>query len=108
MEAEKILREKVAAQACARGYVSGLLDTVFDRLYEAGFFFDPVEKEVSEDFMPWLKVEAGKRAAAEGVARAVVAEIAAAALKANLQARDRFFLGGGLRPRGGLCLSRVM
>lgn len=55
IEREKAMREKVAAQTFARGYTAGLLGNVFDRLYDSGFFFDPVQREIEDDFMPWFE-----------------------------------------------------
>ena len=34
VEREKAMREKVAAQTFARGYLNGLMGNVFDRLYD--------------------------------------------------------------------------
>ena len=52
--AERRLREKIAAQTFARSYVSGLVTGVFDRLTDQGFFFDPLAREVEDQFLPWL------------------------------------------------------
>jgi hypothetical protein len=49
------VREKVAAATFARGYLTGLVGNVFDSLFEQGYFYDPVEKEVAELFMPTLQ-----------------------------------------------------
>jgi len=59
LEREKQVREKVAAQTFARGYLTGLVGNVFDSLFEQGFFYDPVEKEVAELFMPGLQQNVG-------------------------------------------------
>ena len=40
---------------------SGLVGDVFDALHEQGFFYDPVEKEVTDEFMPWLDAEMDKK-----------------------------------------------
>ena len=49
IERQKAMREKVAAQTFARGYMSGLMGNVFDRLYDSGLFFDPVQREIETD-----------------------------------------------------------
>mmetsp|Transcript_39112 Transcript_39112/g.54319 ORF Transcript_39112/g.54319 Transcript_39112/m.54319 type:complete len:456 (-) Transcript_39112:213-1580(-) len=72
LEREKQVREKVAAQTFARGYLTGLVGNVFDKLFEQGYFYDPVEKEVEESFMPWLQKEVGTCIQKETAARAVV------------------------------------
>mmetsp|Transcript_36523 Transcript_36523/g.46880 ORF Transcript_36523/g.46880 Transcript_36523/m.46880 type:complete len:395 (-) Transcript_36523:364-1548(-) len=48
------LQEKVAARHFTRSYLHNLHDSVFDGLEETGHFYDPVQKEVSEDFIPWV------------------------------------------------------
>jgi len=52
--ARQLLQEKVAARHFTRSYLSGLNDMVFDGLEESGHFFDPLQKEVAEQFMPWI------------------------------------------------------
>ena len=54
LDREKMVREKVAASVFSRGYLSGIVSGVYDKLYADGFFYDPVEKEVETDFLPWL------------------------------------------------------
>ncbi|CAD7697653.1 unnamed protein product [Ostreobium quekettii] len=61
LERERVVREKVAASTFARGYLNGIVTTVFDRLERKGFFYDPVEREVENVFMPWLKDETLKK-----------------------------------------------
>lgn len=57
-ERERVVRQKVAASTFARGYLSGIVNTVFGRLQQTGYFYDPLLKEVEESFMPWLKEQA--------------------------------------------------
>ena len=78
---EKEVREKVAAQTFARGYLSGLVGGVFEKMYDDGFFFDPVEKEVEEGFLPWLQAKIGQEARKQEVAKAVIVAAAKAALE---------------------------
>lgn len=58
VEREKVVRQKVAASTFARGYLSGIVNTVFDKLQVAGVFYDPVLREVEDSFMPWLREQA--------------------------------------------------
>ncbi|GBG28003.1 Radial spoke head protein 3-like [Hondaea fermentalgiana] len=51
-EAEVV--DKVAARAFASDYLSDLHNNVFDKLMESGEFYDPIIKEVEDDFLPWL------------------------------------------------------
>ncbi|KAL3163290.1 hypothetical protein ABBQ32_009684 [Trebouxia sp. C0010 RCD-2024] len=87
--AETHLREKVAAATFARGYIKGLTGTVYGRLQDSGFFFDPVQREIEQQVMPWLKEETEKVVAQHAVARAVVARVVADAVaKAQAQAAE--------------------
>jgi hypothetical protein len=45
-ERERAVRAKVAACAFARGYLGGIVKTVFQQLQDTGYFYDPVEREV--------------------------------------------------------------
>lgn len=54
LEREQVLKEKVAAAAFAKNYMSGIESSVLDRLAKMSYFYDPVEREVETDFMPWL------------------------------------------------------
>merc|ERR1712091_78983 len=51
---EQVLKDKVAAAAFAKNYMSGIESSVLDRLSKMSYFYDPVEREVEENFMPWL------------------------------------------------------
>jgi len=46
--------EKIAARAFAQSYLADLVPSVFGLLSENGYFYDPVERGVENDFMPWL------------------------------------------------------
>ena len=52
------MRQKVAASTFARGYLTGIIGTVFDQLTASGHFYDPILAEVEGGFMPWLKEQA--------------------------------------------------
>ncbi|GIL50752.1 hypothetical protein Vafri_6901 [Volvox africanus] len=89
VERERVVRQKVAASAFARGYLTGIVNTVFDRLVSSGYIYDPVMREVETGFMPWLKEQAIGYLSRGIVARQVVnrlLEDAAAALAANREA----------------------
>ncbi|KAL7056093.1 hypothetical protein AAHC03_020916 [Spirometra sp. Aus1] len=53
-ERQKELAEKLAARAFSRMYMEPLVPTVFDHLYENGYFYDVVERDVEVNFLPWL------------------------------------------------------
>lgn len=46
-ERERAVRAKVAACSFARGYLGGIVRSVFQQLQDTGYFYDPVEREVS-------------------------------------------------------------
>eukprot|EP00294_Goniomonas_avonlea_P016186 CAMPEP_0114552940 /NCGR_PEP_ID=MMETSP0114-20121206/7389_1 /TAXON_ID=31324 /ORGANISM="Goniomonas sp, Strain m" /LENGTH=332 /DNA_ID=CAMNT_0001737843 /DNA_START=220 /DNA_END=1218 /DNA_ORIENTATION=+ len=54
LEREREVSEKVAARSFARRYVGDVMSTVFDGLADTGFFYDPMVREIEEEFMPWM------------------------------------------------------
>ena len=75
IERERATREKVAAQTFARGYTSGLLGNVFDKLYDSGFFYDPVQREIETDFIPWFEDKVVAECSSAAASRKCVDEI---------------------------------
>ncbi|CAH8545563.1 unnamed protein product [Schistosoma turkestanicum] len=57
VEQEKELATKVTAQAFAKAYLADLQTHTFNNLAEAGYFYDPVERDVEEGFLPWIMEE---------------------------------------------------
>lgn len=58
-EKERVAREhqvteKVAARTFSKGFLAELKSSVVANLSDAGFFYDPLEAEVTNTFMPWL------------------------------------------------------
>lgn len=51
---EKETAEKIAARAFAQGYLADLVPSVFGTLSDNGYFYDPVERDVEQGFLPWL------------------------------------------------------
>ncbi|XP_072019073.1 radial spoke head protein 3 homolog B-like [Amphiura filiformis] len=51
---EKETAEKIAARAFAQSYLADLVPSVFGTLNDNGYFFDPVERDVENGFMPWI------------------------------------------------------
>ncbi|CAI9716840.1 Hypothetical predicted protein [Octopus vulgaris] len=54
MKREKETAEKISAMAFAQSYLRDLVPTVFAILSDNGYFYDPVEKDIEEGFLPWL------------------------------------------------------
>ncbi|KAG6946155.1 hypothetical protein JG688_00016187 [Phytophthora aleatoria] len=62
LAAQAELEEKVAARASAKQYLASLHAQVFDTLVESGHFFDPLAKDVKQNFLPGLLESAAARA----------------------------------------------
>lgn len=88
LERERVVREKVAASTFSRGYLSGIVASVFDRLQAAGHFYDPVLREVEEGFMPWLKAEAEGYLSQGLITRQVVRRLVESATEQLAQNRE--------------------
>lgn len=88
VEREKVVCQKVAASTFARGYLSGIMESVFDKLYDTGFFYDPVEKEVADIFMPWLVEEAATSMNNRAVAAAAVEKVVLQAIVQDAQQKE--------------------
>eukprot|EP00741_Cyanophora_paradoxa_P017386 tig00020964_g16795.t1 len=88
---EKQVREKVAATMYSKNYVRDLVAGVFDGLADAGFFYDPVVKEVEDAFMPWLTERAVEKIEKKAATQALVDDVIkrALALGPERRAADR-------------------
>ena len=62
---------QVAASTFARGYLDGVVSGVFGQLQARGFFYDPVEREVQQQLLPWLREQAQEQLASGIIARRV-------------------------------------
>ncbi|XP_009876396.1 PREDICTED: radial spoke head protein 3 homolog, partial [Apaloderma vittatum] len=57
LQKQKETTEKIAARAFAQRYLADLIPSVFNNLHDSGFFFDPVERDIETEFLPWLMTE---------------------------------------------------
>ena len=83
-EKERVVREqqvteKVAARTFTKGFLAELQGSVVSNLQDAGFFYDPLEKEVTDTFMPWLMDSMSEQLDTLHVARQIADELIAAA-----------------------------
>ena len=83
-EKERVAREaqvteKVAARTFTKGFLSELQTSVVSNLQDAGFFYDPLEAEVTNEFMPWLMDDMSEKLDMLQVARAIADDLLAAA-----------------------------
>ncbi|TNM99814.1 hypothetical protein fugu_012847 [Takifugu bimaculatus] len=66
---EREIAQKMAARAYTKEYMSGLLATVFTSLRADGYFFDPIERDIESNFLPWLMSEVVKNVEKKSAAR---------------------------------------
>jgi len=84
LEREKAATEKVAARTFTQGFLAQLQSSVVQNLQDAGYFYDPLEDEVSTQFMPWLMDSMQENLDSLTTARAIADElISAAAARQN-------------------------
>ncbi|EOA95768.1 Radial spoke head protein 3-like protein, partial [Anas platyrhynchos] len=57
LQKQKETTEKIAAWAFAKRYLTDLIPSVFSNLRESGFFYDPIERDIETEFLPWLMTE---------------------------------------------------
>merc|ERR1712091_50628 len=81
---EQVLKDKVAAAAFAKNYMSGIESSVLDRLSKMSYFYDPVEREVESEFMPWLGDLALAKLQKTEVVQCLADDVVESALKAGI------------------------
>lgn len=69
------LEEKVASRAFANQYLSDLHSGIFDDLQDEGYFYDPVKKEIEDQFMPDLLAGITSNTSAFDAARNIADEL---------------------------------
>jgi len=83
-EKERVAREaqvteKVAARTFTKGFLSELKSSVVANLQDTGFFFDPLERELTESFMPHLLNDMETHLDSLTIARQIADQLLAAA-----------------------------
>lgn len=86
---ETELRQKVAARSYAKAQMAVVQDRVFMRLVECGYFYDPLEREVREQFLPWVLDEAARFTDQVGLARKLADALLESALQRGQQMRQQ-------------------
>ncbi|XP_028997563.1 radial spoke head protein 3 homolog [Betta splendens] len=82
---EKETAEKIAARAYTQQYLADLLPAVFTSLRSHGFFFDPVERDIETNFLPWLMAEVNNNLEKRYIAREVLDNIIRDATQKTLE-----------------------
>lgn len=72
LQKEKETAEKIAARAYTQQYLADLVPAVFTSLRSHGYFYDPVEKDIETNFLPWLMSEVNNSLEKRHTARAVL------------------------------------
>lgn len=80
VQREAQIRQKVAAHKFTKGYLQDLHTAVFQNLHETGFFYNPLEREVTTEFLPWLVGEVQARVQRVAVGRALADSLIDAAV----------------------------
>ncbi|NXX79658.1 RSPH3 protein, partial [Urocolius indicus] len=57
LQKQKETTEKIAARAFAQHYLADLIPSVFNNLNDSGYFYDPIERDIETEFLPWLMTE---------------------------------------------------
>ena len=97
VQREQQVTEKVAARTFAKGFLSELHSSVVENLKDAGFFFDPLEAEVTNHFLPWLMESVDTSLEQVRTARALADElIEAAAMRTELMKAEAVKLRGAV------------
>lgn len=85
MADKAVVENKIAARCFAQQYLSSLHDDVFNTLESQGVFFDPVKKEIEEDFMNGLVASVTVGADRYSAAKSIADELLAEAMKQSKQ-----------------------
>jgi len=90
LEKEQVLKEKVAAAAFAKNYMEGIENSVLDRLSKMAYFYDPVERQVETEFMPWLGDLAMEKLSKVQLAQTLAEDVVGAVIKAGQEHHEAY------------------
>jgi len=77
---EKILAKKIAAQTTARQYLENITNKAVSELESVGVLYEPLEREVQTEFLPWLHTQIAAQLNEVITARALVEQLLEAAV----------------------------
>uniref|UniRef100_H2XJZ5 Radial spoke head protein 3 homolog n=1 Tax=Ciona intestinalis TaxID=7719 RepID=H2XJZ5_CIOIN len=81
LKKEKETAEKIAARAFAQSYLADLVPSVFSTLRDNGYFYDPVERDVEQGFIPYIMEEVVKKVDKSVCARTLLDDIIRSVVK---------------------------
>jgi len=87
-ESRHELQQKIAARSFAKNYLADLHGNVFSKLMESGHFFDPLAREVENEFIPWLFNEAVTEVDKAATSRAAADQLLDEALTLALKKKE--------------------
>ncbi|XP_067398327.1 radial spoke head protein 3 homolog [Emydura macquarii macquarii] len=89
LQKQKETSEKIAARAFAQRYLADLIPSVFSSLRDSGYFYDPVERDVEKEFLPWVMAEVDKTLEKKILGRAVLDTLIREVVEKRLDAFDQ-------------------
>ncbi|XP_014374603.1 radial spoke head protein 3 homolog isoform X1 [Alligator sinensis] len=89
LQKQKETSEKIAARAFAQCYLADLIPSVFSSLRESGYFYDPVERDIEMDFLPWLMEEVEKTLEKKILGRTMLDSLIRVVVEKRLDAFDQ-------------------
>ncbi|NXN32861.1 RSPH3 protein, partial [Nycticryphes semicollaris] len=86
LQKQKETTEKIAARAFAQRYLTDLIPSVFNNLRDSGFFYDPIERDIETEFLPWLMTEVEETLKRKVLGRTVLDSLISAVVEKRLDA----------------------
>uniref|UniRef100_A0A8C7EDE8 Radial spoke head 3 n=1 Tax=Nothoprocta perdicaria TaxID=30464 RepID=A0A8C7EDE8_NOTPE len=94
LQKQKETTEKIAARAFAQRYLADLIPSVFNNLRESGYFYDPIERDIETEFLPWLMTEVEEALEKKVLGRTVLDSLICTVVGKRLDAFSREQLPG--------------
>ncbi|XP_069708134.1 radial spoke head protein 3 homolog [Phaenicophaeus curvirostris] len=89
LQKQKETTEKIAARAFAQHYLADLIPSVFNNLRDSGFFYDPIERDIETEFLPWLMTEVEETLEKKVLGRTMLDSLICAVVEKRLDAFSR-------------------
>ncbi|NWS70226.1 RSPH3 protein, partial [Crotophaga sulcirostris] len=86
LQKQKETTEKIKARAFAQHYLADLIPSVFNNLRESGFFYDPIERDIETEFLPWLMTEVEETLKRKVLGRTMLDSLICAVVEKRLDA----------------------